>query len=143
MYRPPIDGLDGPNILALYEEGLYLSDIARATGRSLTRVHTFLKKQEGYIPRRRVEIKRRPRFTYTHLTDEERGRMVALYADGQNITRIAKATRRNDKTVRLVLIAAGVYDAARQAAARPERPDNHPWRIDARKSYEEWRSKHE
>jgi len=130
MHNPPIEGLDGENVLALYDEGLRLIDIAAATGRSVAGIHKFLSGWDGYLPRYR----RPPPPPGRRLNAppaigaEESARMTALYAEGLNIRQIAMATRRSRGGVLRVLRRCGVYDAARSAAARPGRSNDGYWR---------------
>lgn len=130
MHNPPIEGLDSENILALYEEGLRLVDIAAATGRSVAGVQKFLSGYEGYIPQERAARGparlRRPAVPV--IGAEESARMTALYAGGLNIRRIALATGRSRGGVLRVLRRCGVYDAARSAATRPGRENDVYWR---------------
>jgi len=129
MHKPPIEGLDGENILALYEEGLRLVDIAAATGRSVAGVQKFLAGYEGYIPQERVprrRVLRRP--AAPPIGAEESSRMTTLYEEGLPIRRIALATGRSRGGVRRVLRRCGVYDAARSAVARPGRENDVYWR---------------
>lgn len=58
MYNPPLDGLDGPNVLALYEEGLPLTVIAAATGRPWGSIWCWLTANDHHLPARRVDARR-------------------------------------------------------------------------------------
>lgn len=129
MHNPPIERLDGENILALYDEGLRLVDIAAATGRSVAGVQKFLSGWDGYLPQyRRHPPPRRRMKAPPVIGAEETARMVALYGEGLNIRRIALATGRSRGGVLRVLRRCGVYDAARSAATRPGRMNDGYWR---------------
>lgn len=131
MYNPPIDDrTDAANVLALYEEGLRLTDIAAATGRSVSGVHRYLSGREWYLPRARRGRRPRPtRIATPPVSAEERARMAALYEGGATIRQIALATRRTRSATKRALVRAGVYDLERQEAARGHgrRGKGHPW----------------
>lgn len=132
MYNPPIDHrTDAGNITALYEEGLRLVDIAAATGRSVAGVHRYLSGRDWYLPRARRARRPRPaRMATPPVSAEERARMAQLYEAGVTVLQIAREMRRTRGATRQALRRAGVYDAARQAAARGHgaRPKAHPWK---------------
>lgn len=157
--NPPLDGLDGPNVLALFEEGLPLLWVARYTGRRLSTVQAWLIRRGHHEPRRRQPMTRRAalyaagvpiegimerlrlsrsavyrgarttglRRAPAPVGDEERERMVALYAEKRPILGIACAVGRSRRCVVLQLQRAGVYEPARSAATRAGRPADHPW----------------
>lgn len=61
------------------------------------------------------------------MTAVEADAMVALYADGEQINRIAEKTGRAESTVQAVLRRAGVHDPARVSLSRAP-SDDHPWK---------------
>lgn len=127
MYNPPLDGLDGPNVLALYEEGLPLAAIFQATGRRVSVIHAWLVRR-GYhepLPRPR-RVKRRKRANPPPVTDDERAAMLALWAGGATISRIAAETRRSRATVRKALRAANVWHE--WVPPRRRNKANHSWK---------------
>lgn len=102
MYNPPLDGLDGPNVLALYEEGLPLTVIAEATGRRVSVVQAWLVRRGHHEPVGRPD----------------RQRVEGWYARGQPVEVIAD---------RLGVSKSFVHQVARRAgmrrAPRPPTPE--------------------
>lgn len=58
MYNPPLDGLDGPNVLALYEEGLPMTVIAEVTGRPWASIWYWLTANGHHLPSPHVDVRR-------------------------------------------------------------------------------------
>ena len=114
---PPIPSMRGPRgltagqreeIIARYEAGERLAELAAAFGKSKGSIHWFLL-QEGVDPPRPVHVARTPAAPVTHrrgdhlvrrFTTEDDRRLLQLEAAGETIAAISRALGRKPNSVR-------------------------------------------
>ena len=111
--RPRINPEQAQKAAEWYSRGVSANRIARQFGFSESAIYAALK-------RNGVEARQRP------LTDVEKARIEAMWAERQNISWIAEELGRNRATVRQWLIRRGLW-YEREWVPRRERVDRHPW----------------